>query len=632
MSCSELAPYLEPTPGPEAEAAAAHAAACAECRADEAADVLAGRALAARADAGDAGPLRPDLRAALVAAAAERGAAGKPSAKAPPAPAPPRPVPDLEVRLSCTYCHEALDRAGAVYCADCLAPHDRGCFLGHGACSAPGCGGTRVVEPREVRPPRPRARAWDLAGAVVFVGATAAVAGWLATGFEPRTPRRTEARPPGGPTSASPPPPAEPAPRSVRAGLDAAPRGAGSRAASWPDLEPVGEPLRFEVPGVRPHVLPVVVGDRAWLATGAALVEVDLLDGAVRTIASPSGGGRAAALAQPTGAAVDDSRLAAPFLDALRPERRFRGLPVREPRTLGRLAVYDLVAQEWLWSHAAEGALSGELTEWSFPARPSFASASVIAAGVTVGEATGVVRHGVAAFAADTGEALWTAEVSRVPGAANRFGAVRDPVCGPVTIDAERNLVYAAAGGRVVALDGPTGVVMWEASYDRAEPEAPGELEAPRAAPHRPVAPILVGDALVVLPADGERVSGYAVADGELLWTAAAGADRAAFAVGADGERVVVASMTEVRAHDPTTGALLWRAPLRGAVALGLGWLAGDQAWVPMGDGTIARLDLETGQPQGNFPFGWGGDLTVGDGWLAGPGEGLLAAVPVERR
>ncbi|HZU96233.1 MAG TPA: hypothetical protein VFF73_05950, partial [Planctomycetota bacterium] len=65
-----------------------------------------------------------------------------------------RPVVALRVALACTFCHADLRRDEAAFCAGCLAPHHPDCFESHGRCSAPGCGETRTVEPRERRPRR----------------------------------------------------------------------------------------------------------------------------------------------------------------------------------------------------------------------------------------------------------------------------------------------------------------------------------------------------------------------------------------------------------------------------------------------------------------------------------------------
>lgn len=53
------------------------------------------------------------------------------------------------ISLRCAYCHAALARDEAAFCAACLAPHHEECWVEHGRCTAPGCAETRVVRPRE---------------------------------------------------------------------------------------------------------------------------------------------------------------------------------------------------------------------------------------------------------------------------------------------------------------------------------------------------------------------------------------------------------------------------------------------------------------------------------------------------
>jgi hypothetical protein len=62
----------------------------------------------------------------------------------------------LRVAVGCAYCHDALAREEAAYCAACLAPHHRDCFSEHGQCCAPGCGETRYVESQIAGPRRPK--------------------------------------------------------------------------------------------------------------------------------------------------------------------------------------------------------------------------------------------------------------------------------------------------------------------------------------------------------------------------------------------------------------------------------------------------------------------------------------------
>lgn len=175
-------------------------------------------------------PPDPEPPAAVLRAVEERIAAEEVARAGHEEPTP----PPLDVRLRCTWCHDGLVSAGAVYCAACLAPHHEECFAEDGRCAAPGCGGRAVLrrEPsrsgpgaeRAASPPRRRRLVRGLA-ALVAGGALSAVA--LLPVEEPGPSRPTSPAPPEAPAPAPlPPAPAPPAP------VESAPAG------------PLGRPLR----------------------------------------------------------------------------------------------------------------------------------------------------------------------------------------------------------------------------------------------------------------------------------------------------------------------------------------------------------------------------------------------------
>ncbi len=95
----------------------------------------------------------------------------------------------VRVVLDCCYCHAALDRTEAAFCASCLAPHHADCFAEHGRCAALGCEERATVRPGapssgRARPRggdrEPRRRRWPiLIVSLVGGGALAAAAvGW----------------------------------------------------------------------------------------------------------------------------------------------------------------------------------------------------------------------------------------------------------------------------------------------------------------------------------------------------------------------------------------------------------------------------------------------------------------------
>ncbi len=110
----------------------------------------------------------------------------------------------LAIALACVFCHGALPRDEAVYCASCLAPQHDDCFAAHGACAAPGCGERLTVRPLlegdgvdDARPARRRA-AWLLTtGLSAVLGSAAALTAWQGRDREPAAPLAVPAPLPG---------------------------------------------------------------------------------------------------------------------------------------------------------------------------------------------------------------------------------------------------------------------------------------------------------------------------------------------------------------------------------------------------------------------------------------------------
>lgn len=191
---SALAPELL-DPGERAPLAA-HLAGCAACSARSAAFA------AAVATLDEPAPVPGGFDAVLA-----RLAAGEDPAKADEAAktslpgdegALPAPIVKLAIALGCTYCHDALLRAEATYCASCLAPHHVECHQAHGRCAAPGCEETRFVRPLDGAPAAPRRRGWGTALAGGSAAAAALLAGIAALVPARVVPRQEWPRPVAG--------------------------------------------------------------------------------------------------------------------------------------------------------------------------------------------------------------------------------------------------------------------------------------------------------------------------------------------------------------------------------------------------------------------------------------------------
>lgn len=112
------------------------------------------------------------------------------------------------VSLRCTFCHDALETALAIYCAGCLAPHHEACFEEHGTCSAPGCDQTQILRPTPSGLRRKRRWKRDsLLGGLAILASGIAAAALTSTGSEhaATSTNEREGSPAHSPPSAAPP-------------------------------------------------------------------------------------------------------------------------------------------------------------------------------------------------------------------------------------------------------------------------------------------------------------------------------------------------------------------------------------------------------------------------------------------
>lgn len=197
MTCAEISPLLELTPlladdmggsldllaDAELQALDEHLATCADCRA-RAEQLNGAYGLWAEAREQTMKPLSKTLRERVLADGSQNSkkADGKKKGVAVAEPAAdPAKVEALRAKvvLSCSFCHDGMDREHSVFCASCLAPHHNECFVDHGRCSMPGCEETRTVrpsEPSETRAPRPPKRRGLILALIASLGVGGGIA------------------------------------------------------------------------------------------------------------------------------------------------------------------------------------------------------------------------------------------------------------------------------------------------------------------------------------------------------------------------------------------------------------------------------------------------------------------------
>ncbi len=222
MSCAAVEPLLELTPllvlddaagealltQDERDTVEEHLAACARCRAraERASEAY---GLLAEAWEESMEPLSPELKErVLEAARAEAAVGGDKKGAAPAAPTADRDAVEAvrgRVVLSCSFCHDRMQREESVFCASCLAPHHHDCFAEHAGCSIPGCDETRTVRPAQLEERRPRRPRRGRRGLLLLLAGAGIAAGGAVAALAPNRPARVS-------TTPAPPPVSAPAP------------------------------------------------------------------------------------------------------------------------------------------------------------------------------------------------------------------------------------------------------------------------------------------------------------------------------------------------------------------------------------------------------------------------------------
>ncbi len=244
-----------------------------------------------------------------------------------------------------------------------------------------------------------------------------------------------------------------------------------------------------------------------------------------------------------------------------------------------------------------------------------------------------------------SGEIAWShATAGRFESAVAGTGPRSTP-----TVD--EGVVYAqSAGGRLLALDGATGTVLWEkdllAEFGMTAEQEQRDLPYGRAG-----SPLVVGDLVVVPaggPSDGRTVSlvAYDKRTGERIWEG--GEEQISCSSPALGtlggvEQILIVNESSASGHDPATGRLLWSHPWEGrsnananvsqAVPLppdrvflskGYGLGAALLALEPRGDGSFAAAELWHNSRVMRTKFT---NVAIRDGYVYGLSDGILECI-----
>ncbi len=313
----------------------------------------------------------------------------------------------------------------------------------------------------------------------------------------------------------------------------------------------------------------------------------------------------------------------------------------------GRDAVVDHVTLERDWRSAPPRPL------WRQPIGAGWSGFSAVNGYALTMEQRGD-RELITCYDLETGEPQWVHEID---------GRYESAVAGTgprVTPTVDEGMVYAqGAAGRLVALDGATGEVVWEKDLLQEFGMTP-EQEAADLPYGRSGSPLITGGLVVVPaggPSDGRRVSlvAYDKKTGDKVWE---GGDEQiscsspALATVAGVRQILIVNESSASGHDPATGRVLWSHPREGrsnananvsqAVAvppnrvfLSKGYAVGAELieLVPKGDGESPRrgasviFDTETLWQNSRVMRTKFTNVALRDGHVYGLSDGILECI-----
>lgn len=200
--------------------------------------------------------------------------------------------------------------------------------------------------------------------------------------------------------------------------------------------------------------------------------------------------------------------------------RNYQNFSITRVTPERRLVAFDARSGRPLWDHFPPPLWDGE--SGPFEQRMIVGAAPTIAAGrvLAVSHALrGRVDLHVACYDLYDGRRLWSTPLVSGQVELNMFGrAQREFTAAPVTVDGERVLV-ATQLGAIAALDLFSGDVLWETLYDQVPiPKAEHWRTDMRRQYFANGAPLVVGNALLVAPADGRELVCLDLTSGTPLW------------------------------------------------------------------------------------------------------------------
>ncbi len=239
----------------------------------------------------------------------------------------------------------------------------------------------------------------------------------------------------------------------------------------------------------------------------------------------------------------------------------------------------------------------------------------------------------------DNGSLIWSQVLCSVPQPIavdpQRFALVCSPVC------SDGIVVCPTQAGVLVAVDSLSGKLLWAASHDDGEPQQRQHITAwPNTARRRighagyVNSPVIRGSNIVYLPAHSEHLHCLDLASGRTRWRVRRDDLEAStateYVAAVTDEAVVVVGRRKCRSLALETGSEKWTVRL-GSSPTGRGVCLGTNYQVPLDDGRVLCLDVESGRTTAGPPSGGAlrlGNLAAGQDLIVSMGSREIAVYP----